>query len=71
MTSKRLGIGAGERSQSNMKIIKDGKRSNLSGDFHEKRAVLYTSARLEEERVCSDYECSNDCGDKFIDEDIQ
>ncbi len=41
VTSKRLSFGAGERSQSNMKMIKDGKRSNLSGNCLEKLAPLH------------------------------
>ncbi len=55
VTSKRLGIGAGERSWSDVKMIKDGKRSNLSGDSLEKRAILYTSAHLEEARIRSEH----------------
>ncbi len=47
VTSKRLGIGSGERAWSDVKQIKDGKRSNLSGDSLEKRAILFTSAHLE------------------------
>ncbi len=31
-----------------MKHIKDGKRSNLSGDSLEKRAILFSMAHLEE-----------------------
>ncbi len=51
VTSKCLDIGAGERSWSDMKMIKDGVRSNLSGDYLEKRVILYKSAHLEEERI--------------------
>ncbi len=36
VTSKHLGIGAGERSWSDMNMIHNGKRSNLSGDSPEK-----------------------------------
>ncbi len=43
VTSKRLGIEAGERSWSDVKMIKDGKGSNLSGDSLEIQAILYTS----------------------------
>ncbi len=71
MTSKLLGIRGGERSWSDMNMIKDGKRSNLSGDSLEKQAMLYTSAHLEEARICSEQKCSNDLGDKFIDEDME
>ncbi len=52
-------------------MIKDPKRSNLSGDFFEKQAILNTSAHLEEAMICSDHECSNDFGGKFIDEALQ
>ncbi len=71
VTSKRLGIGAGERSWSDVKMIKDGKRSNLSGDSLEKQAILYTSAHLEEARICSEHKCSNDSGDKFTDDNVE
>ncbi len=71
VTSKCLGIGAGERSWSDMKMIKDGKRSNLSGDSLEKEAILYTSACLEEARICSEHKCSNNIGNKFTDEDME
>ncbi len=52
-------------------MIKDGKRSNLSDDSLEMQAILYTSAHLEEARMCSEDECSNDFGDKFTDEDVE
>ncbi len=71
VTSKRLGIGAGERSWSDVKMIKDGKRSNLSGDSLEKQAILYLSAQLEEARIRSEHECSNDFGNKFTNEDME
>ncbi len=71
VTSKHLGIGAGERSWRDVKMIKDGKRSNLSVDSLEKRAILYTSAHLEEARICSEHKCSNDFGNKFTDEDME
>ncbi len=71
MTSKLLGIGAEERSWSDVKMIKDGKRSNLSGDSLEKQAILYISAHLKKARICSGRECSNDSGNKFTDDDMQ
>ncbi len=52
-------------------MIKDGMRSNLSGNSLEKQAILYTSAHMEKARMCSDYDCINDSGDKFTDKDIQ
>ncbi len=70
MTSKRLDIGAGERSWSDVRMIKDRKRSNLSGDSLEKRAIMYTSDHLEEARTHSEHKCSNEFGNKFTDEDI-
>ncbi len=48
-----------------MKKIKDGKKSGLSGNSLEMPAILYTSAHLEEARICNDCECSNDSGKKF------
>ncbi len=69
--SKCLGSGACERSWSEVKVIKDGKRSNLSGDSLEKQTILYTSAHLEEARICSKHKCSNDFGDKFTDVDME
>ncbi len=71
VTSKRLVSGAAERSLSEVKMIKDGKRSKLSGDSLEKHAILYTSAHLEEARICSNCECCNDSGDEFTNEDIK
>ncbi len=69
VTSKSFGIGAGERIWSDVKMIKDGKRSNLSVDSLEEQAILYRLAHLEEARICSENECSNDFGDKFTDEE--
>ncbi len=51
-------------------MTKDGKRSNLSDDFLEKQVILYTVAHLEEARIHSDHECSNNSGNKFT-EDMQ
>ncbi len=48
-----------------VKMIKDGKRSNLSGGSLEKQAILYISANLEEARICSEHKCSNDFGKKI------
>ncbi len=71
VTSKRLGIGTGERSWSDVKMIKDRKRSNLSGDSLENWAILYTSAHLDEARICNEHKCSHDFGDKFTDKDME
>ena len=51
MTSKVCGIGAAERAWGDLKDIKSGKHSNLSGETVEKRAVLYTSARINDARI--------------------
>ncbi len=50
-TSKQLGTGAAERSWSDVKKIKDGKRSNFGGISLEKRAILYLSARLNADQI--------------------
>ncbi len=52
-----------------MKQIKDGKRSNLSGDSLEKRAILFTLAHLEEARLLHTDIGSH--GDMFGDDDIR
>lgn len=51
VTSKVLGIGMAERAWGALKIIKDGRRSHLSGDSTEMRSIVYTSARLEQQRI--------------------
>ncbi len=64
-----MGIGSGERAWSDVKLIKDRKRSSLSGDSLEKRAILFTSAHLEEARLLrSD---NGNHGDMFVDNDIR
>ena len=50
-TSKITGIGAGERSWGDVKHLKSGKRSNLSGAKTEKQAILYTTAHINEARA--------------------
>ena len=51
--SKLAGIGAAERSWGwgDVKHIKSGKRSHISVASIEKRAILYTSARVTESRI--------------------
>ena len=44
MTSKNAGIGMCERNWGYVKKIKSGKRSGLSGESTEKRALVYTTA---------------------------
>ena len=51
VTSKRLGVGSAERSWADVKQIKDGKRSNLGRMSLEKRAILFTSAKLKEVNI--------------------
>ena len=67
--SKRMGIGSGSCAWSDVKQIKDGKRSNLSGDSLKKRAILYTTAHLEE--ACSLHTDKASHGDMFGDHDIR
>ena len=49
--SKPLGNGACERSWGDVKSVKSGKKSHLSGSATEKRAILYTTAVLNEARI--------------------
>ncbi len=71
-TSKCLGIGSAERSWSDVKTIKNGKRVNIGGETLEKRAILYTSAKLEESQLLRNSTSSNDPDyDVFGDDDIQ
>ena len=50
-TSKQAGIGPCERAWGDVKHMKSGKRSHLSGDAVEKQSVLYTTSRISEARV--------------------
>ncbi len=50
-TSKCLSIGSAERLWSNVKTIENGKRANIGGETLEKRAILYTSVKLEEAQI--------------------
>ena len=72
VTSKTLGIGACERSWGDVKTIKDGKRSHLSGDAIEKLTILYGTALVNEARIRRE---ENDKlqseGTMFCDEDMQ
>ena len=51
VTSKNAGIGMCERNWGDVKEIKSGKRSGLSGDSTEKRALIYATARVKEARL--------------------
>ncbi len=44
-------MGSAERSWSNEKTIKNGKRANIGGEYQEKRVILYTSSKLEEAQL--------------------
>ncbi len=71
-TSKRLGIGSAERSWSDVKTIKNGKRANIGGETLEKRAILYTSAKLEEAQLLRNSSLTNDPDyDVFGNDDLQ
>ncbi len=59
-TSKHLGIGSAEQSWSDFKTIKNGKRKNIHGESLEKRAILYTSTKLEEAQLLRNLDLSND-----------
>jgi len=70
VTSKRLGVGSAERSWADVKQIKDGKRSNLGGTSLEKRAILFTSAKLREANITQNA-TNYDNTDFFGDDDIK
>ncbi len=70
VTSKRLGVGSAERSWADVKQIKDGKQSNLGGTSLEKRAILFTSAKLREANITQNA-TNYDNTDFFGDDDIK
>ncbi len=70
VTSKRLGVGSAGRSWADVKQIKDGKRSNLGGTSLEKRAILFTSAKLREANITQNA-TNYDNSDFFGDDDIK
>ena len=51
VTSKNDGIGMCEWNWRDAKEIKSGKRSGFSGDSTEKRALIYTTARVKKARL--------------------
>ncbi len=69
-TSKQPGISAAERSWSDVKQIKDGKQSNLGGGSLEKRAILYSSTRLNEAKIRANH-CEDGENDVFGNDDIK
>ncbi len=71
-TSKYLGIGSAERSWSNVKTIKYGKRVNICDESLEKMAILYMSAKLEEAQLLRNTDSSKDSNyDVFGDDDLR
>ncbi len=71
-TPKCLGIGSAEQSWSDVKTIKNGKRANIGRETLEKRAILYTSAKIEEAQLMRNSGSSNDPDyDVFSNDDLQ
>ncbi len=55
-----------------MKTIKNGKRANIGGESLEKRAILYTSAKLEEAQLLRNTDSSKDSEyDVFGNDDLK
>ena len=74
VTSKHLGIGSAERVWGNTQDVKSGKLVNRNSDNTEMRAILYTSARIQEARIRQDLlEASTPSGasEMFSDDDIK
>ncbi len=69
--SKHLLIGLVEQSWSNVKTIKNGKRANIGGESLEKRAILYTSAKLEEAQLMRNSIAKDSDYDVFSDDDLK
>ncbi len=69
--SKRIGIGSAKLSWSNVKTIKNGKRANIGGETLEKRAILYTSAKLEEAQLRNSSSSTDPNYNVFGDDDLQ
>jgi len=70
-TSKRLGIGSAEQSWSDVKTIKNGKRANIGGGSLEKRAILYTTAKLEEAQLLRNSSAKDFDYDVFGDDNLK
>ncbi len=71
-TSKHLGIGSARSFWSDVKNIKNGKQENISGESLEKRAILYTSIKLEEVQLLRNLDSLKDPDyDAFDDDDLQ
>ncbi len=70
--SKHLLIGLVEQSWSNVKTIENDKRENIGVESLEKRAILYTSAKLEEAQLLRNCDSSKDSDyDVFGDDDLR
>jgi hypothetical protein len=67
-TSKRIGIGSAERSWGDVKHLKSGKRSHLSGRTTEQQAILYSTARITDARIA--HNDATGSGEMFGDDDI-
>ncbi len=68
---KRLGVGSAERSWSDEKQIKDGKRLNLGGSSLEEHAILFTSAKLNEAQIKRSHEMTDTYDYFFGNDEIQ
>ncbi len=51
MTSKLCGIGPAERSWGGVRQVKDGKKSQLSGESTEMRCILFVSSKISQARI--------------------
>ena len=72
VTSKVLGIGPCERGWGDVKTIKTGMRSHMSGDSVEKRTILYSTALVNQARIKREQdEKLGSEGSMFCDEDMQ
>ena len=74
-TSNVLGIGPCKRNWGDVKNIKTGKRSHMSGEATEKRAILYSLASMAEGRIkremAESLDASNGSNNMFDDDDIK
>lgn len=74
VTSKHLGVGSAERVWANTKDIKAGKLVNRSSANTEMRAILCTSARIQEARIRQDLleaATPSRASEMFSDDDIK
>ncbi len=73
VTSKLCGIGAAERSWGGVKTIKDGNRAHMGCASVEKRAIIYTTARIMDARAKRESLEKIDAGKNgmFCDDDLK